>query len=72
MPKKDSLDQFDLIVWANVQKWQLIRAVSDKKLAACLGLKDLSNRKRSHILTTRELGRVCKLLEIEPEKLLER
>lgn len=71
MPK-DILDNFDLIVWANVQKWQLIKGVSDKKLSACLGLKDLTNRKRSYILTTKELGRVSKLLGVEPEKLLER
>lgn len=70
--KGNVLDKLDLIVWANVRKWQMIRGVSDSMLCACLGIKTLNNRNASHFLTTCEIGRLCKLFEIEPEKLFER
>ena len=70
--KVDILDKLDLVVWANLKKWQMIRGVSDAMLCACLGIKTLNNRNASHLLTTKEIGRICKLLEIEPEKLFER
>lgn len=73
MPKKvNHLDKLDLIVWANVKKWQMIRGVSDTMLCACLGIKTLNNRNATHFLTTCEIGRLCNLFEIEPEKLFER
>lgn len=70
--KKNPLDKLDLIVWANLRKWQMIRGVSDTMLCACLGIKTINNRNANHFLTTSEIGRICKLLEIEPEKLFER
>ena len=70
--KVNLLGKMDLVVWANLMKWQSIRGVSDTKVSACLGVKDLSNRKRSYFMTTKEIGRICELLEIEPEKLFER
>lgn len=68
----NDLDKLDLIVWANLKKWQMIRGVSDSMLCACLGIKTLNNRNASHFLTTCEIGRLCRLFEIEPEKLFER
>lgn len=70
--KGNILMKLDLVVWMNLLKWQSIKGVSDKKVTACLGIKDLHNRKSSHLLTTSEIGRLCELLEIEPEKLFER
>lgn len=70
--KVNTLRKLDLVVWMNLLKWQAIKGISDKKIAACLGVRDLHNRKSSHLLTTSEIGRLCELLEIEPEKLFER
>lgn len=70
--KVNTLRKLDLVVWMNLLKWQAIKGVSDKKVVACLGIKDLHNIKNSHLLTTSEIGRLCELLEIEPEKLFER
>ena len=61
-----------LIIWANIIKWKTIRGISDEMLSACLGVKDLRNRKVTYYMSTDEMGRVCDLLQIEPEKLLER
>ena len=69
--KVNTLRKLDLIVWMNLLKWQAIKGISDKKIAACLGIKDLHNRRTSYYLTTREIGRVCEILEIEPQKLFE-
>lgn len=62
----------ELVIWANIQKWQLIRGVEDEQLASVLLVKSLADRKRKLYLTIQEMGTVCKLLAIEPERLLER
>lgn len=61
-----------VIIWANIVKWAIVRGVDDHEIAAVLGVKDLSDRKRKHLLTIEEMGRLCGLLAVEPEKLLER
>jgi len=61
-----------LIVWANLMKWKTIRGISDEMISACLGVKDLRNRKTTYYMSTEEMGRLCDLLQIEPEQLLER
>lgn len=61
-----------LIIWANIVKWATVRGVEDREIAAVLGVKDLSDRKRKLLLTIEEMDRVCSLLAVEPEKLLER
>ena|GEM_PF-5944690 len=61
-----------LIVWANLMKWKTIRGISDEMISACLGVKDLRNRKNTYYMSTDEMGRLCELLQIEPEQLLER
>ena len=61
-----------LVVWANISKWQTIRGVEDAQLASVLLVKNLADRRRKLYLTIEEMGTICKLLAIEPEKLLER
>jgi len=61
-----------VIVWANIVKWAIVRGVNDSEIAAVIGVKDLADRKRKHLLTIEEMDRVCALLAVEPEKLLER
>lgn len=61
-----------LIIWANIGKWQTIRGIEDADLAAVLLVKNLADRRRKMYLTIEEMGNICKLLAIEPEKLLER
>lgn len=61
-----------LIIWANIGKWQTIRGIEDADLAAVLLVKNLADRRRKLYLTIEEMGNICKLLAIEPEKLLER
>lgn len=60
------------IIWANIAKWQMIRDVSDDDLARVLGIARLNDRKQKLTLSIQEMGIVCGLLAIEPEKLLER
>lgn len=61
-----------VIVWANIVRWAIVRGVNDSEIAAVIGVKDLADRKRKHLLTIEEMDRVCALLAVEPEKLLER
>lgn len=61
-----------LVIWANIAKWQTIRGVEDAQLASVLLVKNLADRRRKLYLTIEEMGNICKLLAIEPEKLLER
>lgn len=61
-----------LVIWANIAKWQTIRGVEDAQLASVLLVKNLTDRRRKQYLTIEEMGNICKLLAIEPEKLLER
>lgn len=61
-----------VIIWANIVKWQTIRQVSDEELGLLLGVKNLYDRRRTHYITGEEMEKVCSLLTIEPEKLLER
>ena len=61
-----------LVVWANIGKWQTIRGIEDAQLASVLLVKNLADRRRKRLLTIEEMDSVCKLLAIEPEKLLER
>lgn len=61
-----------LVIWANISKWQQIRGVEDEQLAAVLLVKSIADRRRKLYLTIEEMGNICKLLAIEPEKLLER
>ena len=61
-----------LIIWANIGKWLTIRGVEDAQLASVLLVKNLADRRRKLYLTIEEMGTICKLLAIEPEKLLER
>lgn len=62
----------ELIVWANIQKWAMIRQVPDEDIARVLGIARLDDRKRKLLLSVQEMGSICALLAIEPEKLLER
>lgn len=62
----------ELIVWANIQKWAMIRQVPDEDIARVLGIARLDDRKRKLLLSVQEMGMICALLAIEPEKLLER
>lgn len=61
-----------VIVWANIVKWAIVRGVEDRELAAAIGVKDLADRKRKRLLTIEEMERICAILAVEPEKLLER
>lgn len=38
-----------LVVWANIQKWMMIRGVDDERLALLIGLKQLSYKKKSFL-----------------------
>lgn len=60
------------IIWANIAKWQMIRDVSDDDLARVLGIARLNDRRQKLMLSIQEMGIVCGILAIEPEKLLER
>lgn len=62
----------ELIVWANIQKWAMIRQVPDEDIARVLGITRLDDRKRKLLLSVQEMGMICTLLSVEPEKLLER
>ena len=62
----------ELIVWANIQKWAMIRQIPDEDIARVLGISRLDDRKRKLSLSIQEMGTICSLLAIEPEKLLER
>lgn len=64
--------ELQVIIWANIVKWQTIRGVSDDELKLLLGVGRIADRKRSGLITGAEMGRICTLLDIEPEKLLER
>lgn len=61
-----------LVVWANIQKWAMIRGVEDSEIAALLGITRLDARKRSKLLDIAEMEKLCNYLAVEPEKLLER
>lgn len=61
-----------LVIWANISKWQQIRGVEDEQLAAVLLVKSIADRRRKLYLTIEEMGNICQLLAIDPEKLLER
>ena len=62
----------ELIIWANISKWAMIRQVPDEDIARVLGITRLDERKRKLMLSIQEMGTICALLAIEPEKLLER
>lgn len=62
----------ELIVWANLMKWQKIKEISDKELSSLLGVDSLKNRKKSYYLTTSDIDVICNYFDIEPEKLFER
>lgn len=62
----------ELIVWANIKKWQMIRGVDDEQISAVLNIKGMFDRRKSLFLTVEEMGRLCAYLAIEPERLLER
>ena len=72
MATKPKAVPLPVIVWANLIKWMTIRGAEDAEIAAILHVKELSQRKRNHLLTVDEMDAVCSYLAIEPEKLLER
>ena len=72
MAAKAKQTPLPLIIWANIQKWMIVRGVEDSEIAALLVVKSLADRKRKLYLTIEEMESVCKYLAIEPEKLLER
>ena len=41
----------ELIVWANIQKWAMIRQVPDEDIARVLGIARLDDRKRKLLLS---------------------
>lgn len=61
-----------LVVWANIQKWMLIRGVDDEEIGILIGCRQLYKRKQKLSLSIAELDMIAKYLAIEPEKLLER
>lgn len=61
-----------LIVWANIVKWATVRGISDDEISAVLGVTRLYERKKSKHITVSEMENICRLLAVEPEKLLER
>lgn len=61
-----------LVVWANIQKWMMIRGVDDEQLALSIGLKQLSYRKKELLINIDELEKISSFLAVEPEKLMER
>lgn len=62
----------ELVIWANMIKWKMLRGVSDEMLCACLGVQSIRYREENHLMNTAEMGRICDLLQIEPEQLLDR
>jgi hypothetical protein len=70
--KKSKSPSLALVVWANIQKWTMIRGIDDAEIAALLGVKRLDFRKRSRLLDIAEMEKLCAYLAVEPEKLLER
>lgn len=69
---KKKLPPLEYIIWANVEKWRMIRGISNEQVCGILGVQRLSDRKAKGYMTTEEMGRICTYFEIEPEKLLER
>lgn len=70
--KASKVPPLELIVWANIKKWQMIRGVDDEQISAVLNIKGMFDRRKSLFLTVEEMGRLCAYLAIEPERLLER
>lgn len=70
--KKSNSPSLSLVVWANIQKWMMIRGIDDAEIAALLGVTRLDARKRSRLLDITEMEKLCAYLAVEPEKLLER
>ena len=70
-PKQTNI-KLSVIIWANIVKWQTIRGISDAELSLLLGVKSLADRKRTHFITGDNIEDICRVLQIEPEKLLER
>lgn len=69
---KSKTPALSLVVWANIQKWMMIRGVDDEQLALSIGLKQLSYRKKELLINIDELERIASFLSVEPEKLMER
>lgn len=69
---KSKSPSLSLVVWANIQKWMMIRGIDDAEIAALLGVTRLDARKRSRLLDITEMEKLCAYLAVEPEKLLER
>ena len=69
---KSKSPSLSLVVWANIQKWMMIRGIDDAEIAALLGVTRLDARKRSRLLDIAEMEKLCAYLAVEPEKLLER
>lgn len=69
---KSKTPTLSLVVWANIQKWMMIRGVDDEQLALSIGLKQLSYRKKELLINIDELERIASFLAVEPEKLMER
>lgn len=70
--KASKVPPLEVIVWANIKKWQMIRGIDDEQLTALLGIKTLKVRRRTKFLTLEEMGLICAQFDIEPERLLER
>ena len=70
--KKSKSPSLALVVWANIQKWMMIRGIDDAEIAAILGVTRLDGRKRSRLLDITEMEKLCAYIAVEPEKLLER
>lgn len=70
--EKYKIPPLEVIIWANMIKWKTLSGVSDEMLCACLGVQSIRYREEKHLMNTCEMGRICELLQIEPEKLLER
>lgn len=69
---KSKPPSLSLVVWANIQKWMMIRGIDDAEIAALLGVTRLDARKRSRLLDIAEMEKLCAYIAVEPEKLLER
>ena len=69
---KSKTPTLSLVVWANIQKWMMIRGVDDEQLALSIGLKQLSYRKKELLINIDELEKIASFLAVEPEKLMER
>lgn len=72
MALKPKSPPLTIVVWANIQKWMMIREVEDSEIAAILGVKRLDTRIRNKVLAVSEMDSIAQYLAIEPEKLLER